>query len=68
MPREDVRERMNVALAFANEPSNTSLSSLQDFGVDYFVVDKQSTAQRDWGLSTSKLYENNTFVVLELSL
>ena len=66
MPREDVRERMNVALAFANEPSNTSLSSLQDFGVDYFVVDKQSTAQRDWGLSTSKLYENETFAVLQL--
>jgi hypothetical protein len=66
MPREDVRERMNVALAFANEPSNTSLSSLQAFGVDYFVIDKQSTTQRDWGLTTSKLYENDTFIVLEL--
>jgi hypothetical protein len=66
MPREDVRERMNVALAFANEPSDKSLSSLQDFGVDYFVIDKQSTAQHDWGLSTSKLYENESFAVLQL--
>jgi hypothetical protein len=66
MPREDVRERMNVALAFANEPSEASLSSLQAFGVDYFVIDKQSTTQRDWGLTTSKLYENDTFIVLEL--
>jgi hypothetical protein len=67
MPREDVRERMNVALAFANEPSDTSLSSLQDFGVDYFVIDKQSTTRRDWGLTTSKLYEDDTFIVLDLS-
>ena len=66
MPREDVRERMNVALAFANEPSEASLSSLQAFGVDYFVIDKQSTTQRDWGLATTKLYENDSFVVLEL--
>jgi hypothetical protein len=66
MPREDVRERMNVALAFANEPSEASLGSLQNFGVDYFVIDKQSTTQRDWGLTTSKLYENDTFIVLEL--
>ena len=66
MPREDVRERMNVALAFANEPSEASLSSLQAFGVDYFVIDKQSTTQRGWGLTTSKLYENDTFIVLKL--
>ena len=66
MPREDVRERMNAAIAFANEPSDASLGSLQNFGVDYFVIDKQSTTQRDWGLTTSKLYENDTFIVLEL--
>ena len=66
MPREDVRERMNVALAFANEPSEASFSSLQNFGVDYFVIDKQSTTQRDWGLTTSKMYENDTFIVLEM--
>jgi hypothetical protein len=66
MPREDVRKRMNVSLAFANEPSDKSLSSLQAFGVDYFVIDKQSTAQHDWGLSTSKLYENESFAVLHL--
>jgi hypothetical protein len=66
MPREDVRERMNATLAFANEPSEASFGSLQNFGVDYFVIDKQSTTQRDWGLTTSKLYENDTFIVLEL--
>jgi hypothetical protein len=66
MPREDVRERMNVALAFANEPDGVSLGSLQNFEVDYFVIDKQSTTKRDWGLLASKLYENDTFVILKL--
>jgi hypothetical protein len=66
MPREDVRSRMNAVLAFANEPSDASLSSLQNFGVDYFVIDKQSTTKRDWGVAASRLYENDTFIVLEL--
>ena len=66
MPREDVRKRMNVSLAFANEPSDPSLSSLQAFGVDYFVIDKQSTTQRDWGTLGTQMYENETFVVLLL--
>ena len=66
MPREEVRERMNAALAFANEPTNISLRTLKDFGVDYFVIDKQSTAQRNWGEMAPKQYENDTFVVLEL--
>ena len=66
MPREDVRKRMNVSLAFANEPSEASLGSLQNFGVDYFVIDKQSTTRRDWGTMAPKLYENDTFVVLGL--
>jgi hypothetical protein len=66
MPREDVRERMNAALAFANEPNDSSFVLLQNFGVDYFVIDKNSTIRRNWGLTTSKLYENDTFIVLEL--
>jgi hypothetical protein len=66
MPREDVRKRMNVSLAFANKPSDTSLSSLQAFGVDYFVIDKQSTTQRDWGTLGTQMYKNETFVVLLL--
>ena len=67
MSRKDVLERMNVALAFANESSKASFDSLQNFGVDYFVIDKQSTTQRNWGLTTSKLYENDTFIVLQVS-
>jgi hypothetical protein len=57
---------MNVALAFANEPSEASLRSLQNFGVDYFVINKQSTTQRNWGTLGSQLYENETFIILML--
>jgi hypothetical protein len=66
MPREEVRQRVNASLAFANEPTKTSLRTLKEFGVGYFVIDKQSTAKRDWGKMAPKLYENDTFVVLEL--
>jgi hypothetical protein len=66
MPREDVRERMNAVLAFANEPSSASISLLKDFGVDYFVIDKQSTTKRDWRMMAQEIYENNSFIVLLL--
>jgi hypothetical protein len=66
MPREDVRERMNAVLAFANEPSSASISLLKDFGVDYFVIDKQSTTKRDWRMMAQEIYQNNSFIVLLL--
>ena len=66
MPHEDVRKRMNIALAFANKPSTASQGLLLNFEVNYFVIDKQSTSRRDWGPMAAKLYENDTFVVLRL--
>jgi hypothetical protein len=66
MSREEVRRRMSASLRFANQPDNASLGLLRNFGVDYFVIDKQSTTVRDWGEAASKLYENKIFVVLKL--
>jgi hypothetical protein len=57
---------MSASLRFANQPDNASLGLLRNFGVDYFVIDKQSTTVRDWGEAASKLYENKIFVVLKL--
>ena len=66
MPKEQVRERMNLVLAFANSPDSKSLDALRDKGIDYFVVDKSSTSVRDWKDFGNIRYENETFIVLEL--
>ncbi len=66
MPKEQVRERMNLVLEFANIPDVGNLRLLQEKGVDYFVVDKVSTAVRNWNGFATTRYENETFIVLEL--
>ena len=66
MSRDVLLSRMNASLSFANEPSETVLQSLVSSGVSHFVVDKQSTTLRDWGNFASKLFENKTFIVLQL--
>jgi hypothetical protein len=66
MPKELVRERMNLVLEFANAPDSGNLRLLQEKGVDYFVVSKESTSVRNWKDLATTRYENETFLVLEL--
>jgi hypothetical protein len=66
MPKEQVRERMNLVLEFANTPDAGNLRSLQENGVGYFVVDKESTSVQNWKDFATTRYENETFLVLDL--
>jgi hypothetical protein len=66
MSRDVLLSRMNASLSFANEPSEIVLQSLVSSGVSHFVVDKQSTTLRDWENFAAKLFENRTFIVLQL--
>ena len=66
MDREVLLNRMNASLEFANEPLPSNLFVIQSLGVDYFVVDKESTSVQDWTNFANTKYENETFIVLEL--
>ena len=66
MPKEQVRERMNLVLEFANTPNAGNLRLLRENGVGYFVVDKESTSIQNWKDFATTRYENETFLVLEL--
>ena len=66
MPKELVRDRMNLVLEFANTPDSENLRLLQEKGVSYFVVNKESTSVRNWKDLATTRYENETFIVLEL--
>jgi len=59
-------DRMNATLRFANSPSERSLIALRKFGVQYFVVDLESTAQRTWTPYGKLLYQNPSFAILQL--
>jgi len=58
-------DRMNVSLRFANHPSKQTLMALEEFDVEYFVVDLESTAQRRWTPFGKILFQNPSFAILQ---
>jgi len=59
-------DRMNATLAFANSPDRQTLQGLRNFDVEYFVVDLESTTQRNWSPFGEVLYQNHSFAFLQL--
>jgi len=57
---------MNISLKFANDPDQSTKNELVDYGVKYFIVNKQLTRVSDWSLFAKTVYENKSFVLLAL--
>lgn len=64
--KQDAIQRMSASLNFANSPDAIALEVLKDYGVTYFVVDKQSTAHANWSAYSNTVFENETFLILAL--
>ena len=64
--KQDAIQRMSASLNFANSPDAVVLETLKDYGVTYFVVEKQSTAHTNWEAYSNTVYENETFLILAL--
>jgi hypothetical protein len=58
--------RMNISLGFANDPDQPTKNALLDYGVKYFIVNKQLTLVSDWSLYAKTIYENRSFILLAL--
>jgi hypothetical protein len=65
-PPQWLDDRMHASIAFANNPSSESEQVLQDYGVDYFVVDRFSTSFVDWDEFTSVRFRSGSFLVIEI--
>ena len=59
-------QRMNISLRFANDPDQTTKMALVNYGVKYFIVNKQLTLVTDWSVYAKTIYENKSFVLLAL--
>lgn len=59
-------QRMNISLGFANDPDQPTRNALLDYGVKYFIVNKQLTLVSDWSLYAKTVYENKSFILLAL--
>lgn len=58
--------RMNLSMRFANDPDQATRNALLDYGVKYFIVNKQLTLVSDWSLFARTIYENKSFILLAL--
>jgi len=67
MPRQEVRERMNLVLDFANDPNTQTLQSLTTHGVNYFVLEKKATNATGFDQFGTMVFENNSYKIIKLN-
>ena len=61
-----VSERRRVSIDFANKPTKALLNQLQDWGVSWFWVDLDLTANRSWTGFADVGYSNSSIIILEI--
>jgi hypothetical protein len=62
-----LNDRMQLSLAFANDPSSGTRQDLQSYGVVYFVVDLSATSFTEWERIAKIEYNSMNFLVLNLA-
>lgn len=60
-------ERYNSAFQFADHPTDQLHNYLTTNGVKWFVVDKRQTTNRTWMPYANNVFENQTFIVLQIA-
>ena len=66
-PPQWLDDRMRLSLAFANNPTSETRKALQNYGVDYFVVNSSATLVTEWNTIAKIEYGSNNFLVLNLT-
>jgi hypothetical protein len=63
----DDAERYNSAFQFADQPTQQLHEYFTTNGVKWFVIDKRQTTIRTWTPYASNVFENQTFIVLQIA-
>ena len=61
-----LRERVEASVEFADSPSVKTVNYLKSMQVSWFVVDLDSTKNRNWDEFATEMYSNKRFLVLKL--
>jgi hypothetical protein len=62
----NLEDRMQLSLGFANNPTMDTVLKLKTYGVKGFVVNLSLTQIRDWSQFANTLYANDEFVFMTL--
>jgi hypothetical protein len=65
-PPDWLRERVDASVEFADSPSVQTFDYLKSKRVTWFVVDLESTTNRNWNEFATEMYSNDRFLVLKL--
>jgi hypothetical protein len=64
---DDFFERLSVSINFAMAPTSADFTMLKNWSVDWYVVDLEVTPSNYWTNSDAKVYENNSYLVIDLN-
>jgi hypothetical protein len=63
----DFDNRILTSVNFATEPTSADFTMLKKWSVDWYVVDLEVTPSNYWTNSDAKVYENNSYLVIDLN-
>ena len=64
---DDFFERLSVSVNFAMAPTSADFTMLKNWSVGWYVVDLEVTPSNYWTNSEAKVYENNSYLVIDLN-
>jgi hypothetical protein len=64
---DDFFERLSVSVNFAMAPTSADFTMLKNWSVGWYVVDLEVTPANYWTTSEAKVYENNSYLVIDLN-
>ena len=62
-----VRERLDLSRGFADKPNAEITAKLREYGVDWFYLFKENTANRNWEPYGTVKYENTEVAIIQLN-
>jgi hypothetical protein len=63
----DLNNRISVSVNFATVPTSADFTMLKNWSVGWYVVDLEVTPSNYWTNSDAKVYENNSYLVIDLN-
>jgi hypothetical protein len=65
-PSKRIKFLMSSVIEFAELPTFSNLNNLLDLGVDYYVLDLDSTERAEWTTFPNPVFKNEQFLVIDL--
>jgi hypothetical protein len=63
----DFIDRLSVSVNFATAPTPAEFLLLKNWSTDWYVVDLEVSPANYWANSIAKVYENNSYLVIDLT-